>query len=192
MHGGGCCATWLSLSLAAVVAVQPTVGQTCATGARCCPEHSSGPGGGALCTCDLGYEGKIEYNRGLVPPDYEGTCRKTDEDYLFGIGTGFLLGIIFFIVSALLFVVASKTSFECSTLTNFGLLLFWSLLTLFVVYAPRKGADEVNPSREIDDMWWSRFGMSVLLYGGSVGGLVLLLKDLVLFKLDRTTRVVLR
>jgi hypothetical protein len=34
-------------------------------------------------------------------------------------------------------------------LTNFGLLLFWSLLTLFVVYAPRKGADEVNPSREV-------------------------------------------
>ena len=55
----------------------------------------------------------------------------------------------------------------------------------------------LNPRRwrvllQIDVMWWPRFILSILLYGGSLVALLAYVKDVVFFTVDRKTRVVVR
>jgi hypothetical protein len=45
---------------------------------------------------------------------------------------------------------------------------------------------------QIDVMWWPRFILSILLYGGSLVALLAYVKDVVFFTVDRKTRVVVR
>lgn len=77
-------------------------------------------------------------------------------------------------------------------LTNLGLFIFWTIATIFVLYAPREGESELKVSRPVDSMWWGRFGMSVVLYGGAVGALLILLVDVAMYKQDRVAKVVVR
>jgi hypothetical protein len=148
------------------------------TTAQQCPANSNGVGGGADCVCAVGYEGTITYRQFRTPPDYQGTCMAKVPTTILGVGTGFFVGIILFVLSAIFFVVASKTSFECSTcahavgctlsqrghvtglmnrsvvlpvrrLTNFGLLIFWGLLVLIVLYAPRESAAKAADANEV-------------------------------------------
>ena len=85
-----------------------------------------------------------------------------------------------------------RRSLPARRLTNIGLLLFWTIATLFVLYAPVEGESALTDARPVDSMWWGRFGMSIVLYGGAVGALLVLLVDLAMFKNDRVAKVVVR
>ena len=99
-----------------------------------CPENSAGAGGGNLCTCAEGYEGRIIYNDDSIPPSYGGSCRLVEQDYFLGVGTGFFLAVVMLSLSLIFFTVAGKTSFECSTCGGAP------PLTVLMLRAPPSGA----------------------------------------------------
>lgn len=156
-----------------------------------CPANSDGAGDGAPCICGEGFSGAITYNDAETPPTYEGACEAVKTDYFLGLGWGCQVGLVFVVLSLLAFSLAGKTSFECATLTNFGLIIFWALCALYVAYAPREG--ELSDEVEIDSMWWARFGVSLVLYVGAVLAIVLVyVKDVLLASVPRKTRVIVR